>query len=170
MYNPVYKHFEEWTCLRFGKWCKILNVCTSLSGLTQITNANFEWFLWILHSCHFKFSAWALRRKYCLFREQTQECCHKCKYCDVCTMYTKEGRGWGNSKSGATGFGQFAPFAESQVGPFGSFHLLQLLQMPFTGPTTETPCGSLTSKSAASSNFAQTLKLLSLILFFAGVW
>ena len=89
MYNPVCKHFDEWTCLSFGKWCKILNVCTSLSGLTQITNANFEWFLWILHSCHFKFSAWALRRKYCLFREQMQECCHKCKYCDVCSQ--KEG-------------------------------------------------------------------------------
>ena len=84
-------------------------------------------------------------------------------------LYTKEGRGWGNSKSGATGFGQFAPFAESQVGPFGSFHLLQLLQMPFTGPTTETPCRNLTPKSTASSNFAQTLKLLSLILLFSAL-
>ena len=86
MYNPIYKHFDEWNCLSFGVKCKILNVCTSLSWLTQITNANFEWFLWILHSCHFKFSAWALRRKYCLFREQMQECCHKCKYCDVGTQ------------------------------------------------------------------------------------
>ena len=86
MYNPIYKHLDEWNCLSFGIKCKILNVCTSLSGLTQITNANFEWFLWILHSCHFKFSAWALRRKYCLFREQMQECCHKCKYCDVGTQ------------------------------------------------------------------------------------
>ena len=84
-------------------------------------------------------------------------------------LYTKEGRGWGNSKSGATGFGQFAPFAASQVGPFGSFHLLQLLQMPFRGPTTETPCRNLTPKSTASCNFAQTLKLLSLILLFSAL-